>query len=604
MRLKHLLFWATLLICSVTQAQKLSDTVFWKKSSLNILKKQQVITLPALEREGCEFVEWNTKEDGTGISYKVGEQFIPNGEATLYAIWKKKVNSNDTPGNDETGDNTGGDETNGNTGGGNTGGGNTGGGNTGGGNTGGGNTGGGDTGGGNTGGGNTGGGNTGGGNTGGDNTGGGNSGGGNTGGGNTGGGNTGSGSGSEGEANATTASIDALLCEGDVYTIGEKKFTDSGVYTVILVNKQGGDSIVTLNLKTAPKDNVVLKKHLIGETHYEGNGFSVDVNKGTVNTFTHSFKNQYGCDSIVTLILTSYIKPQPVHETICKGETYTIGGKVFDTTGDYEVVLGKFNGSDIDSTQQLHLFVAEPNDTTIHATVSIKDGRYSGYGFDVEKLTVGDTKFTATYKNQYGCDSVVNLMLNVTPYTVYGNDIYESICENETLNYNDSTFKPGKTYTLHETTALGFDSVVYLKIESLPTSKEVISATISLGDTYTENGFDLPEQEKAGVFYHTLKTTNQYGCDSTVIVQLTVVTPKDSITLPTLFTPNSKNGKNDIFMEGYEVYIYDRYSNLISHSINGWDGSYNGKVADPGVYIYTVILKDNRKKRGTIELYK
>ncbi len=535
MRLKHLLFWATLLICSVTQAQKLQDTEFWKKSSLNILKKQQVITLPALEREGCEFIEWNTKEDGTGTSYKVGDQYIPNGDATLYAIWKKKVNSNDSPGNDETGDTPGGDETNGNTGGGNTGGGNTGGGNTGGGNTGGdntsggntggdntgggntgggntggdntsgGNTGGGNTGGGNTGGGNTGGGNTGGGNTGGDNTsggntgggntGGGNTGGGNTGGGNTGGGNTGGGSGSGGETNATTASIDALLCEGDVYTIGEKKFTDSGVYTVILVNKQGGDSIVTLNLKTAPKDNVVIKEHLIGETHYEGNGFSVDVNKGTVNTFTHSFKNQYGCDSIVTLILTSYIKPQPVHETICKGETYTIGDKIFDTTGDYEVVLGKFNGSDIDSTQQLHLFVAEPNDTTIHATVSIKDGSYSGHGFDVEKLTVGDTKFTATYKNQY-------------------------------------------------------------------------------------------------------------GCDSTVIMQLTVVTPKDSITLPTLFTPNSKNGKNDIFMEGYEVYIYDRYSNLINHSINGWDGSYNGKVADPGIYIYTVILKDNRKKRGTIELYK
>ena len=340
------------------------------------------------------------------------------------------------------------------------------------------------------------------------------------------------------------------------------------------------------------------------KTHYEGNGFSVDIKEGTVSTYTQTLKNQYGCDSIVTLVLTSYIQPSPIYETICKGETFTIAGKTFDKTGDYEVVLGKFKGSDADSTQQIHLFVSEPNETTLYDTISIADRKYKKNGFNIKKLKVGENTYTKTYKNQFGCDSVVTLVLEVAPHTVYGEEIDEAICDNETYTYNGETYKPGNSYTLHETTALGYDSVVILNIKSLPTSKSRYSATVNIGDSYSENGFELPVQEKEGVFFHKLTTTNGYGCDSTITLQLNVVIPKDTITVPTLFTPYLRNGKNDIFMDDYEVYIYDRYGNLVCHSKNGWDGYYKGKLADPGVYIYTIILKDKRKKKGTIELYK
>ena len=53
------------------------------------------MTLPsvAYEREGYHFVCWNTKADGTGISYNDGES-IDNiitraGTVYLYAIWEK-----------------------------------------------------------------------------------------------------------------------------------------------------------------------------------------------------------------------------------------------------------------------------------------------------------------------------------------------------------------------------------------------------------------------------------------------------------------------------------------------------------------------------------
>ncbi len=57
-------------------------------------------------------------------------------------------------------------------------------------------------------------------------------------------------------------------------------------------------------------------------------------------------------------------------------------------------------------------------------------------------------------------------------------------------------------------------------------------------------------------------------------------------------------------MPGYPVVIYNRVGDVICVSSNGWDGTYKGKLADAGVYIYVITMKDGSEKRGTIQLYK
>ena len=42
-------------------------------------------------RTGYDFVEWNTKKDGSGTSYASGAEYTANKKATLYAQWKKKT---------------------------------------------------------------------------------------------------------------------------------------------------------------------------------------------------------------------------------------------------------------------------------------------------------------------------------------------------------------------------------------------------------------------------------------------------------------------------------------------------------------------------------
>lgn len=74
--------------------------------------------------------------------------------------------------------------------------------------------------------------------------------------------------------------------------------------------------------------------------------------------------------------------------------------------------------------------------------------------------------------------------------------------------------------------------------------------------------------------------------------------------IPSAFTPYTQDGKNDVFLPDYELYIYDRYGNLITHSLSGWDGTYKGEMADPGVYIYVLLNPDGDNRKGTIELFK
>ena len=131
---------------------------------------------------------------------------------------------------------------------------------------------------------------------------------------------------------------------------------------------------------------------------------------------------------------------------------------------------------------------------------------------------------------------------------------------------------------------------------------ETINKTIYEGESYT-----LGQNEYTETGSYTWEGKTQYGCDSIIQLELLVVAPPnkaEDIFIPTVFTPHHREGKNDIFMAGYEVYIYDRYGNMICHSENGWDGYYRGEVADPGGYIYAIILKDGEKRKGSIEIYK
>lgn len=73
--------------------------------------------------------------------------------------------------------------------------------------------------------------------------------------------------------------------------------------------------------------------------------------------------------------------------------------------------------------------------------------------------------------------------------------------------------------------------------------------------------------------------------------------------IPTAITPYTKDGLNDEFMLGHHVIIYNRYGQVIFEGDNGWDGTYRGILADPGVYFYSVDWQGTVQK-GSVEVVK
>ncbi|MBR2261259.1 MAG: gliding motility-associated C-terminal domain-containing protein [Paludibacteraceae bacterium] len=81
------------------------------------------------------------------------------------------------------------------------------------------------------------------------------------------------------------------------------------------------------------------------------------------------------------------------------------------------------------------------------------------------------------------------------------------------------------------------------------------------------------------------------------LVQVNVI-----LKLPTAFTPYDKDGWNDVFMERHYIIIFDRYGQKVFEGNDGWDGTFKGAMADPGVYYYVVTMTDGSIRKGTVEL--
>lgn len=76
-----------------------------------------------------------------------------------------------------------------------------------------------------------------------------------------------------------------------------------------------------------------------------------------------------------------------------------------------------------------------------------------------------------------------------------------------------------------------------------------------------------------------------------------------NVSIPTLFDPLGDGG--DLFMPGYELYIYDRYGRLLYGSAgqrDGWDGKVGDEYANAGVYVYALYDYCGNLYRGTIEI--
>lgn len=342
----------------------------------------------------------------------------------------------------------------------------------------------------------------------------------------------------------------------------------------------------------------------ICDNEYFSNDRFDSVNIDTVNRYqSNGFISKLICtifpdgrdiDSLFYLHLTfNPTYHDTIYANICEGETYNLNGFNQNSTGIYTQELQTYLGCD--SIVNLNLTVREKYYDTLYADIC-KGSVYNDNGFNED--TSGF--FTHSFQSIYGCDSIINLSLNV--HNPYFDTIIDTICKGNVYGYGFEADSSG-TYTQYLKTQFGCDSILVLHLWVNPTYHDTIHAEIYSGNTYKLFGFN---ENKTGVYEQPLQT--YLGCDSIIYLDLQV----DKIVFSNAVTPNG-DGINDVFeihnlikenaFPENELYIFNRqgkeiyYIKNIKSKSDFWNP--NTTNSPEGTYFYRFLGKRPDK---TLEL--
>ena len=301
----------------------------------------------------------------------------------------------------------------------------------------------------------------------------------------------------------------ATACELFVW-YGET-LTETAEYTKTFTNAAGCDSVVTLHL--------TINRGTYTETTVDtcGNEYYWALADTTVNqsgTYYYYSTNANTCTDTAVLMLSLHQSATTeLSAQICSGEVYDQNGFNVSTAGDHYLNLQTEH--DCDSTVVLHLTVGSEAVTYLAASICVGDS-YQENGFDIIAPAVGTHMYSDTIGRLGTCDSIVHLTLTVnhgtyvqTTVDTCGTEFYWALA--------DTTINQSGTYYYYSTNANTCIDTTVLMLSLYQSVTTELSAQICAGEVYDQNGFNV---STAGDHYLNLQT--EHGCDSTVVLHLTV----------------------------------------------------------------------------------
>ena len=368
--------------------------------------------------------------------------------------------------------------------------------------------------------------------------------------------------------------VNKHICAGDTLTWLGEKYSTPVVVTDTLPSQYGCDSVVTLILQVWD----AVRETVIVDTICEGETYEWDLNLGTPYTTTQKdtviLSNVNGCDSVVILDLTVLpkIPVTTVYDTICNGLTYDwvtdtvmkFDGKLFEGTTEASRTLYTANGCD--SVVKLYLteLPAIPV-TEIDTTICYGKEYFSQAGNMTYTASVDTTFILKTVKHD--CDSLVHLNLTVLP-AIPPTVIDTTICAGESYYWaaGDTTFTTSaKNKRKHLTDAHGCDSLVILNLTVL----NPIPVTVI--DTVTCHGVPFFWSLTGKYYSHSQVVdtilTSVHGCDSVVSLHLTELPKMDT----TMIHATVCHGEPYVWDLDGEKYFGTQTIDTILPSVHGCD---------------------------------
>ncbi len=386
------------------------------------------------------------------------------------------------------------------------------------------------------------------------------------------------------------SSLSQTICQGQSFN----GHTASGTFVDTLHAASGCDTVRTLTLTVRARSFSAVSR-----TICEGESFLGHTSSGT---FSDTLQSYTGCDSVRTLTLVVLPKPRlSLNQTICQGQSL-LGHK---TSGVYIDTFHTANGCD--SIRTLTLTVVQRLFSYLNQTIC------EGQSFAGHQAS---GVYTDTLRSAFGCDSIRQLTLTVTPRS--SSIINKTICPGESfMGYN----QPG-IYNDTLKTVAGCDSIrtINLTIAALPapdlTGQDIICGGQSISlypgafTTYLwQDGSVRDHLAVTSAGLYSVTVSNACGT-KTASVQVTEQNCQPEF--PNAFSPNG-DGKNDVFriirpynLKDYRLAVYNRFGQRLFETkdpLTGWDGTVNGKLQDPSLFIWTCQFTRNNmttKLRGTM----
>jgi gliding motility-associated-like protein len=340
-----------------------------------------------------------------------------------------------------------------------------------------------------------------------------------------------------------------------------------GVYTVF-IESSGGCIISSNYIVEVPEyESFISDEICLGDTYVNGDSTFTEEGFYEIPLIAED-----GCDSIVFVNLSTVFYESSFADAFCEGTTYQLGSDSFDEEGLYAVDLISSEGCD--STVYLDLQMLENSFASRNDTIC--DGDFF-FILDEEISDAGIYELNTI--NNVGCDSTITLTLEVLE--------------------------------AHEGVELGAPKELNLG-EELNVNPTLFGNTVFF-EWYNSLSEQLGNEANLSAYYPLenqwvyLEVVNDNGCPAIDSIEIRVNQDID-LYVPNIFSPN-RDGQNDEFLAlgnisviGLEsVFIYDRWGNLVFKDANQltgrfnpifkWDGRYQSKNVEQGVYTYIVEAK-------------
>lgn len=336
----------------------------------------------------------------------------------------------------------------------------------------------------------------------------------------------------------TRSTLDSAICAADFpfQWNGVTFNIPGGIDSTTIPNSMGCDSLITMHVTMNPNTSSVLYDTIVQNAlPYD----TLNMHFTAAGSMQTTISNVYGCDSVVTLILT--VLPNiliDLDSTVCENDLpVRWNGLEFTQEGTQNLTF--IASSQVDSTLSMHLHVNPNTYSTVLDTVIENNLPHT---FNGVVFADSVTNARVVISNANGCDSVITYSLFVWRNVKDTADTW--VCDNYNwpFEWNGVSFNGEGEESVILSGAHGVDSTLLMRVHVNPTKTASLQQEICMNDLpyrYVNGQIDTTFQSGTSSLLtvpFTLSTVN--GCDSIVTLTLDVMDTSLYIVSSTDFCPN------------------------------------------------------------------